>query len=114
MSHLNLFDRMLELEYITPAQWQAATLLCERVAASRADGTPQPSVAKVKAPDDDNGLSVFASLLANPCESPLPGECLESLSKIITQNLNSLVQSYGLEERPDPRAILRRQVRIGQ
>ena len=112
---MKVFDDMLHREYITPVQWQAATLLYERVAASRAQRESYLGVSTVEAPDAHTASehNIFDRLFIDPEPLLLKHECLESLAKIIAHNLDSLVESYGLEELPDPRAILRRQVRIG-
>jgi hypothetical protein len=111
---IELFDDMLLNEHISIPQWQAAHLFSEAIATRRADKASLNPVPTVEASDHDAGWRVFIDLFSDERDSLPPEECLESLAKLIAHNLDFLSEMYGTDDTPDPRAILRRQVKIGR
>jgi hypothetical protein len=111
---IELFDNMLLNEHITIPQWRAARLFGETLATRRADKSSLYSESTMETTVLHTDWRVFIGLFSDESDALPPEVCVESLAKIIGQNLDFLTELYGTEDTPDPRAILRRQVKIGR
>jgi hypothetical protein len=126
----NLFDELMLHELITPPQLQAANRLAEDLAAGRAlvdPGTGVPSMetaeyhaglrdtlASMSGCDTDD-TACFINAITGTLASLPSHVTLEQFGKIVTHNLDCLSSHYGFDRggQLDPRAVLRRQVRLG-
>ena len=131
-----VFDSMLLSEFITVSQHAAAHLFIESLDASGASVPSLDIASRIESPPNHNPSSagdrhmIFSSayrcmvgecnedatrILMRICGNPISGwsdgeEKLKELSTVVSHNLSCLSKFYGVNLRPDPRAIVRRQV----
>ena len=125
-----IFEELLLHEHITPPQLQAARQFSEDLATGGALGFTDSLESPMETADYDNALRATLGSMAL-CDrgdtrcfieavtgqwTVLPSYItLEEFGGVVSHCLQCLVHHYGLDRggQEDPRAILRRQVRIG-
>lgn len=125
-----LFDELMLHELITPPQLQAANRFSEELAASRTLEDADGLVPAMEAGGYDESFTDTLGSMSDcdPSDTKvfihaatgtlgdLPSYVsLEAFAQVITHNLDCLSSHYGFDQggQLDPRAILRRQVRLG-